>query len=133
MKEYTILTSSSFAHPTSQETCSIYSAMLPEPRSRSENDFLASLGPEMFLLGLTDTDREGTWVYDSDLSPLTWSNWRGGTDPAPNGGTGENCAFMVRNLISGTGTLTEWEDSPCSSNSYFDSKPRTLICQKKGR
>ena len=53
---------------------------MPEPRDEQENLFIDSLGSEMLMLGINDEAVEGTWVFDSDGSPVDWSKpwiqWR---------------------------------------------------------
>ena len=55
-------------------------------------------------IGVSDKLAEGTWTLNSTGRPMPYSNWANGE---PNGGTNENCAF----LISSDG---RWIDCPCT-------------------
>ena len=89
----------------------------------------------MFLLGLTDRDVEGQWVWASDGTPVTWTSWIEWKHKkhAPNGGSRENCAHMMRtNAIGLAGHRSEgWGDDNCDGNDYFGNVVKTsLICQR---
>ena len=43
-------------------------------------------------MGMSDKISEGTWLYNSTGSTMSYTNWNSGE---PNGGTNENCIIMV--------------------------------------
>ena len=117
-------------HDHLQQVCRSHGGMLPEPRSEEENQFLNSLGSDMFTLGMTDREKEGQWIWDSDQSPVNYSSWYlAQKKPAPNGGTYENCARMIRRY-GGKKTKdnrADWDDYAC----YWRSRvPKSLVCQR---
>ena len=126
-----ILNTTTLAHDVGQARCQQHGGMLPEPRSQQENDFLDELGSSMFLLGMNDIVTEGVWRWDSDVSDVIFQNWRPG-QPDDNLGIHEHCAVMNRDYsqLSG-GQSSSWDDLPCSSDSYMDGQPKSLICQRK--
>ena len=82
--------------------------ILYEPRDQSVMDSVISqaqtenLGE--FWIGIHDKDNEGTFVYDSDKSTLSFTKWNSGE---PNDwGSGEDCAAVDE---SG-----HWNDLPCA-------------------
>ena len=111
------------AHDANQEICLQHGGILPEPRSQEENEFLNDLNTDMFVLGLSDVEIEGSWLYDSDRSTVAFTNWHPGQ---PRGGTGKNCAVM-RNFANG-GAF--WSDVPCLSDGDLNAFNMSLICQK---
>ena len=105
---------------------------LPEPRDEGENDFLASLDTDMFVLGINDKQVEGHWVFDSDGSQVTWFSWAQYADTAPNDGPAGNCAYVIRELNdhhSGH-TKKSWEDKRCGYYSFYDSYDKQLVCER---
>ena len=119
-----------------QQVCHNHGGFLPEPRDEAENQFLDSLGTDMFMLGMTDRDVEGQWVWDSDGSPVTWKSWVKWSDPraatVPNGGRVENCALMLRQSKSESGGHRSdgWRDADCNSDPHIVVQPISLICEK---
>ena len=67
---------------------------------------------------MTDSAKEGTWVWESDSTEVAWKNWVDWTDDddPPNGGTTENCCRMLKeNQKSRSGHSTKgWADILCS-------------------
>ena len=120
-----VLGTTTLAHDVNKDLCLQHGGILPEPLSQEENEFLNSLGSDMFVLGMSDKGTEDSWVWDSNGTPVVYTNWYG-SEPA--GGTRENCAVMFRNYESG-GAF--WGDLPCSSSTYMESKKKSLICQKR--
>ena len=101
--------------------CRNIGAILPEPRSERERDFLRNLTSDNFLLGLRDTQTDGQWVWDSDGTALAWTSWLSGE---PNGGTSENCVRDRRDY--------DWHDVTCD----YVSKVKTnisVVCEKGKR
>ena len=81
---------------------------------------------------MTDSAVEGTWVFDTDTTEVTWKNWVDWTDPSrpdpPNGGTDQNCAWMLKQFqksTSGHGTKA-WADDGCSEG--IDEM--SVVCEK---
>jgi len=58
------------------------------------------------VLGATDVDYEGTWVWQ-DGSAWDFESWSTGE---PNGGTAENCLEIVPSLPG-----ISWNDVPCDA------------------
>ena len=108
-------------HDEAQAQCAKHNAMLPEPRSQQENDFVNSLTVDyLFLLGINDKKKEGTWVWDSDATPVVYENWYPG-EPT-NHGNSEHCGVMMGKM---------WWDINCLYDKQRDSYPKVLICQQK--
>jgi hypothetical protein len=58
-------------------------------------------------LGATDVVKEGTWIWESSKTTMTYSHWNAGEPNNGNGHGAENCLhFWDQN-----GT---WNDAPCS-------------------
>ena len=134
-KEYAVVKTPTFNYDVNKQICESNGAILPEPRDEQENSFLVDLNTDMFLLGMTDQVSEGQWVWNSDGSPVTWYNWVSwpGEATRPNGGTRENCMFVIRHYredVSGHDSRT-WEDHKCESEAALEAMPKSLICQKK--
>ena len=131
-KQYLVLDTDDLVHDDNQQVCHSHGGHLPEPRDVTENQFLDSLGTEMFTLGMTDLLVEGQWVWDSDGSPVTWAGW---IFSEPNGGTGENSALMVRNMYSSYAEHKSdgWIDYGYAKDKKLssDSNPKSLICQRE--
>ena len=47
---------------------------------------------------MRDSPVEGYWAFESDYTKVAWKNWVKWSDNAnaPNGGTNENCAIMLK-------------------------------------
>ena len=119
-------------HDHNQQVCHNLGGFLPEPRDEQENTFLDSLGTSAFLLGMSDRGQEGQWVWDSDGSPVTWTNWdsidKGGlTDEPNNAGRDEHCAKMFKQYRPNTDS---WNDVKCESTSNIRNGATSLICQR---
>ena len=99
-----------------------------------ENNFLDSLGSYTFYLGLTDSVVEGDWAWGSDSTQVTWKNWvdwaEGRWLDPPNGGTRENCAWMLKQFQkSSSGHSTKaWADTLCDQP--IDVKEMSVVCEK---
>ena len=129
-----ILNTTTLAHDVGQARCQQHGGMLPEPRSQQENDFLDELGTSMFTLGMQDTVSEDVWRWDTDRSEVIFQAWRPGQpgNGADALGVPEDCAVMGRDYSDVSGGPTwSWDDLPCDSDSYWDGKPKSLICQRK--
>ena len=131
-KQYLVIDlSGDFSHDRYRDLCERQGARLPEPRNEEENNFLDSLDTEMFVLGINDKEVEGHWVFDSDNSSVTWFNWAK-YDGIPNGGTEDNCVYMVRNFHSSKTrhTKTSWSDYPCTSTWNYDGAEKQIVCER---
>ena len=117
-----------------KQVCDNHGGYLPEPRNQRENKFLHNLGTGAFLLGMSDSETEGEWVWDSDGSEVGWQNWMdfSSLPDEPNGGDNENCAVFAQQIYSDiAGHRTDrWADVPCDSDIYVGSKPTSLICER---
>ena len=116
-KQYTVLETSTLNFEQNKATCASYNAILPEPRTEGENEFLDSLNAQLFPLGLNDKEEEGVWRWDSDGSLVNWKYWANfkTNGAAPNGGIAENCVVMVKHYAH-TLRLTStasWADIAC--------------------
>ena len=123
---YLILNTTTLAHDVNRDQCLHNGGNLPEPRSKEQNDFLHDLNTKMFLLGMSDSQTEGTWLWDSDNTPVIYTNWHD-IHGATNGATSINCAVMMKHYEKGQAL---WGDLPCRSNSYMDGFGKSLICQR---
>ena len=134
-KQYLVLDTNHLAHDDLQQECHNLGGFLPEPRNEQENTFLDSLGVDTFVLGMTDRDVEGQWVWESDGSLVSWTRWvqwiasNGGIPQEPDGGAREGCALMMRQTVSHRrGHRPDgWIDFSCP---YLRSLPKNLICQR---
>ena len=132
-KQYIVLETSTLNFDQNKETCASYNAILPEPRTEEENDFLNSLDAQLFPLGLNDKEKEGVWRWDSDGSPVNWKYWAHFKTfgPQPNGGRVENCVVMIKHhhesdLLTSTAS---WADVACRQRQIAT---KNLVCQKVG-
>ena len=134
-KQYTVLETSTLNFEQNKGTCASYNAILPEPRTEGENEFLDSLNAQLFPLGLNDKEEEGVWRWDSDGSLVRWFYWAKfrGYSPDPNGGRNENCVAMNKHHAH-TLLLTSpasWVDIPCDPV-LMQIATKNLVCQKLG-
>ena len=127
-----MLDTDDLVYDVNQQVCHNHGGFLPEPRDEQENQFLYDLSTKTFTLGMTDRDVEGQWVWSSDGSSVAWLPWdvsKTVTSAAePNGGSSAGCAIMMRSYA-----LSSWADYPCASTAYFNTQPRSLICQRNTR
>ena len=131
-KQYLVLATSTLDVLENTKTCASHNAILPEPRTEAENNFLDSLNAQAFPLGMDDVDQEGVWRWNSDGSPVTWQYWAKfsvSNGAEPNGGGGENCVVMVKHIYQEkrlTSTAS-WGDVRCQGQQI---SPKSLVCQK---
>ena len=104
-------------HDEKVDKCLEHGGILPEPRSQEENEFLMGLGVYEIILGMNDRETEGTWVWDSDSTPVIYQNWGyyNGTR-----GTEHNCAVF--------GVMGFLHDIACQNGIRAGNKK--MICQK---
>ena len=121
-QKYLVLDSTTMIHDEAQQLCEKHGAMLPEPRSHTENHFLMRFMrtyADVFLLGLNDRKEEGRWVWDSDGTPVTLNWWRGAE---PNNFGNEDCGVFI---------WWGWFDMHCGYHPRMMLYKRVLICQQK--
>ena len=134
--------------------CARYNAILAEPRTKAENDFLHNMTTrhnfeqqhfdDPILLGMNDKDVEGLWRWNSDGSLVKRRHWvtymyghkSNSIQYVKTGGRKENCAMMVKN--SATSVIKQsdtagWDDISCTDSAFFRSKRVALVCQKPER
>ena len=123
--------SGKFKHDRMRDMCKQYGGKLSEPKNEGENNFLASLNTDKFVLGMNDKKVEGQWVWDSDGSKVTWFNWAK-YGWMPNGGRSDNCAYMVRdfNNLLPLHQRKDWADMKCSSILAYDLSDKSLVCER---
>jgi len=133
-KQYTVLETSTLDFDENTQTCASYNAILPEPRTEEENNFLDSLNAQTFPLGLTDKEEEGVWRWDSDGALVNWQYWANFRTygPDPNGGTNENCVVMVKYVLENDilTSSASWVDIKCHNITSSAITKKNLVCQK---
>ena len=118
----------SLSHDSVTRMCGNIGAILPEPRDAAESDFLDTLTPDTFVLGVSDDVTEDDWVWRSSGSPVVWSHWGSGE---PNGGSGENCAVVLRGLAGNISDRKFWADVNCNASSLQEGGVQmSAVCQK---
>ncbi|XP_063438668.1 perlucin-like protein [Mytilus trossulus] len=70
-------------------------------------------GLKSVWIGANDISREGSWVWESDRSTLTFSDWN--KNQPDNGYGAEDCAHI--NMYSSNSY--HWNDFPCSSRAGY--------------
>ncbi|KAM8773708.1 CD209 antigen-like protein C [Acanthopagrus schlegelii] len=98
----------------SRDDCLQKGADLMIINSKEEQDYANRFKKYMWI-GLTDSQREGTWKW-VDGTLLIESYWTSGE---PNGGTHENCGD-----IKNYDAANSWNDESCSHSLYW-------VCEKK--
>ena len=122
------LSTDTLAHDVAVRKCGQHNGILPEPRSERENEFLVNLANGyLFPLGMNDKQREGEWVWESDLSEVVY--WWKNTVQT---NTQNNCAyFRPDNFhLSKPSSSAAWNTIPCSESLGNVSK-KMVICQKR--
>ena len=109
-------------HEFATGLCRGVGGMLPEPRNQEENDFLNSWQTDVFYLGMTDWKVEGSWVWDSDTTAVSWTIWRPPMEP--DGGSSQNCNIMTRNLVPEQAEY--WSSVKCMRETF----KQLVICEK---
>ena len=120
-------------HDENQALCASLGGILPEPRDELENDFLDSLDPEQFTLGMTDRVAEGIWVWDSDGSLVTWTywiKWDNGWDHEPNGAEQKNCAKVTRNKNREEQGWVKKGWATINCGVPYNERRKSLVCQR---
>ena len=69
---------------------------------------------------MTDKANEGTFLWQSDSTEVTYTNWYG---KEPNNAGNEDCAHIRPHKLS------EWNDSKCGLQ-HSNGQPNTALCQK---
>ena len=127
-KEYLVMNVTTLANDVVTDLCAAKEAILPEPRSEAENNFLVDLEGELSPLGMNDDEVEGTWVWNSDGSPVVFNKFEPGEG---RDGAAENCALLGRHSNNKAKSVDVWHDYKCSSEDWFESRPqKRLICER---
>ncbi|XP_034146960.1 C-type lectin domain family 4 member E-like isoform X2 [Esox lucius] len=96
----------------SREDCKDRGADLVIINSREEQVFLNQLGNNLhYWIGLTDSEKEGTWRWVDGTTPPTPQFWRQG-EPN-NAHEDENCV-VFNSFTNSLGNIWSWNDQPCS-------------------
>ena len=86
--------------------CANIGATVAVPTNSDENSFINGLFSGDKWIGISDTQKEGTWVSDIDGEPLSYTNWDTGGNEPNDSGNGEDYAHIrsdgLWNDISGT-------------------------------
>ncbi|XP_026026246.1 CD209 antigen-like protein C [Astatotilapia calliptera] len=100
----------------SRQDCLQKGADLMIINSREEQNFVNEFKKNLWI-GLTDSEREGTWKW-VDGTQTSTSYWNQG-NKEPNGGTWQNCGEIDNYNIEDS-----WNDAPCSNRQFW-------ICEKR--
>ncbi|XP_026551936.1 CD209 antigen-like protein E [Pseudonaja textilis] len=96
-----------------RKTCADHDSHLVIINSKQEQDFVIQTLKHSIWLGLSDTEKEGTWHW-VDGSPLKERSWKEG-EPN-NGGNNEDCAVLYKE--------GKWNDIHCDKQVKF-------VCEKE--
>ena len=128
-KQYLVRETSTLDHDVNLKLCETFEtdAKLPEPKTSDNNAFLSSLKADMFVLGMRDVEMNGNWLYDSWRRPVVLNNWASSDQQSG------DCAVMLQNTFRDRSDHDpqSWLSIPCSSNQEYDSKPKSLVCQRR--
>ena len=130
---YLVLNANVFDYATHKERCAQYGAILPEPKNKEENGFLASLNTHTFFFGIS-RQGEREWRWESDKSLVSWTGWLS-TLGEPDGGMNQPCVVMTRFVNPQDPQLSTaaWATMSCSNPDHdLKRAPMDIICQKKG-
>uniref|UniRef100_A0A8C5S9D0 C-type lectin domain-containing protein n=1 Tax=Laticauda laticaudata TaxID=8630 RepID=A0A8C5S9D0_LATLA len=97
-----------------RKTCADHDSHLVIINSKQEQDFVIQTLKNSIWLGLSDTEKEGTWHW-VDGSPLKERSWRKG-EPNNGGNNGEDCAVLYKE--------GKWNDIHCDKRVKF-------VCEKE--
>ena len=126
--QYIVLKTDRFEHDEGQKQCEEIGGVLPEPRNAYQIEFLHGLNTGMFYLGMTDHDQDGTWTWDSDGSPVTYTNWGPGQPNRWNNRL--KCAIMLGNYAKTGYTGANWKNVYCDPHLGKLRKHLDLICER---
>ncbi|XP_078594587.1 uncharacterized protein LOC144872390 isoform X2 [Branchiostoma floridae x Branchiostoma japonicum] len=104
----------------SEAVCEDDGGMLAMPQDQAIDNFLINLRSALnpyvrYWIGLSDREKEGTWIW-ADGQPLTFSSWAIGE---PNSAGDEDCVVYAAHPT----VRDKWNDIPCNL-------PYRFICQK---
>ena len=123
----------SFNQDIVSKQCEEKLAILPEPRNAEENAFINGLNTRMFKLGLTDRHNEGLWEWESDGTPVNYTNWAHG-EPRKHD-TSEDCVVMMRFWALTKGDRPDqWADVDCNHDKFQSvlnrNESKHLVCER---
>lgn len=106
--------------------CEENGGSLAEPRSFGESEAINGMiesGWE-YWIGVSDRREEGTFVYESDETRLSYAHWKGGE---PNNRGNEDCVHLryTEKLWKGS-----WNDLKCTADVAYKTRPVTALCQR---
>ncbi len=104
---------------TAHDVCVAFGGDLASFASADEQEavtagFLDEVRDDSYWIGLSDTDREGTFAW-SDSSEVTWTNWNRG-EPSDSSGN-EDCVEVYYDVFDADG-VHAWNDHDCTSDEF---------------
>ena len=104
------------SHETSQSLCPLYNGHLVEINDKAEFDFIVKFlnnnnVNEYVMVGASDADKEGSWVYLHSGGNLTYFNWGPGE---PTARSGDDCMWLS------TSSSHQMVDYPCNVAVHLD-------------
>ncbi|CAC5411740.1 unnamed protein product [Mytilus coruscus] len=77
--------------------------------NNDEDSWLTSVLKDEVWMGMSDIQIEGYWIWDFDMSSLSFNQWHPGE---PNGGGRENCGLYCKQRCKQSSFV--WNDAVCS-------------------
>lgn len=102
-------------HTEATRNCRTHGAYLASIGSEGENSFVHGLIEFITIIGLSDEDQEGVYIWQ-DGSPFSYFRWRNAHGQPDNWGGNEDCVCIHPDSY--------WADIPCSSAYHY-------VCEKR--